>query len=486
MKIRSHIVSAGILAFLSASALADNASVIKSPLTNTGVDSDAYGRVLSLLSGNSSSLAIGLAKLAPSAAHQIEVGGVIETNFTTNSKGAAVVIFRAPIPGSGPALDFDPRGKLLRVLANGQSLLEATLSGAGEPTGADVTERVDLVRAAIPGLVGKARADFRLDTKGRRYFKVELERAGAGPFELFVGGVSRGTFTPFGILQKIRFATQSDDPGVLPMNFDPRGQAIEVRRNGVVVFSNTFEAVARGVNFASPRFSKVVIPSTGADPDGSADAKLEIDRRARKHFSVEIEDVPVGTYDLLVAGADVGDIVVSAVTGGTKGEVEFTNGDDDGNELPLTFDPAGKTLAIRRDSTIFFEGLFTPDTDNGVGKPGVEPPSELEESFGSTGLNGDASGRIRYRVEAGGRHKFNVEIEDVPVGNYTLRVAGAVRGTIRVVATANGVEGEIEFDTKIEPGHVPLTFDPRGQLIEVLSPAGIYFSQLLGSGSQPN
>ena len=48
----------------------------------------------------------------------------------------------------------------------------------------------------------------------------------------------------------------------------------------------------------------------------------------------------MGTYDLLVDGADVADIVVTTTKNGTKGEVEFTSGDDDSDEQPLTFDPA--------------------------------------------------------------------------------------------------------------------------------------------------
>jgi hypothetical protein len=479
--ISTRLLTLALLPLLSPSLFADNASVIRSPLTNTGADPDAVGRVVATLSGKSSVFAITVAKLAPGAAHTVEVGGIVEGTFTTKSNGSATVSFRTPKQSGSLLLDFDPRGKQVRVLAGGVSVLQATISGAGEPSGADVTERVNLTPAA--GATGKARADFRLDKSGKRVFKVELERAGAGPFELFVAGISRGTFSPIGIIAKIRFASSSDDPGVLPLDFDPRGQSLEVRRNGVILFSGTLAALARGVNFASPRLSIVRIPSTGADPDGSAEAKLRIDERARKHFDVEIEDVPVGTYDLLVNGVDVGNIVVTSVTGGTKGEVEFTSGDDDPGELPLTFDPVGKTLTVQQGATVFFQGTFNPDTDSGAGTPGFESPSELEESLTSTGLDGDASGRARYRVDSTGRHRFDVEIEDVPVGNYALRVAGAVRGTIRVLSSASGIEGEIEFSTRQDPGELPLTFDPRGQLIEVLSPAGIFFSHLLGAGS---
>ena len=35
--------------------------------------------------------------------------------------------------------------------------------------------------------------------------------------------------------------------------------------------------------------------------------------------------------------------------------------------------------------------------------------------------------------------------------------------------TVDGVEGELEFRNPVEPGKVLLDFDPRGQLIEVMS-----------------
>ena len=115
--------------------------------------------------------------------------------------------------------------------------------------------------------------------------------------------------------------------------------------------------------------------------------------------------------------------------------------------------------------------------------PAPEPASEFEEILATTGLDADATANARYRVDDRGRHKFTVEIEKVAVGNYTLVVAGTVRGTIRAVNTGSGVVGEIEFDRKVEPGHRALNFDPRGQLIEITSDAGKLFSHILGSGS---
>lgn len=483
MKPNACILATCLITAVSSVVLAANSSLIQSPLTNTGVDAEASGRVLATLTRKQSELIVQVAKLAPAAAYGIEVGGIVEANFTTNAAGAATVKFKAPKAGKKAVLDFDPRGKLLRVLAAGQSVLETTLSAEGEAPGAVVVERVNLALGAATGATGKAAAEYRLDKKGRRIFKVEVERAGTGLFELFVGGVKRGDFTTFGTRSKIKFAAGSDDVGVLPLDFDPRGQVIDVVRAGQVVFSSEFAAQALGVNVASPRLSQVEIPSTGADADGHAEAKLRIDDRARKHFSVEIEDVPVGTYDLLVDSVDVADIVVTATASGTKGEVEFTSGDDDPEELPLAFDPAGKTLTVRQGATVFFEGVFTPTTGDGSGTPVPEPPSEFEESLATTGLDPDATAKARYRVDDKGRHKFNVEIEKVAAGDYKLVVAGTIRGTIHAVTTASGIKGEIEFDSKVELGHRPLNFDPRGQLIEITSTEGAFFSHILGSGS---
>lgn len=175
--------------------------------------------------------------------------------------------------------------------------------------------------------------------------------------------------------------------------------------------------------------------------------------------------------------------LVRSISGKTSRTLEFTSDDDDPDELPLTFDPVGKTLTVPQGTTKFFEGEFSPTTGDGNGTPGPEPESELEEFMTSTGLDADAKARARYRVTDKVLHRFDVEIEDVPVGNYSLIVAGTSRGTIRVASTPEGIEGEIEFDSKVEPGSRPLNFDPRGQLIEITGAGQTHFSHILGSGS---
>ena len=73
-----------------------------------------------------------------------------------------------------------------------------------------------------------------------------------------------------------------------------------------------------------------------------------------------------------------------------------------------------------------------------------------------------ASGHADFE-ERPDRTDFKVEAEDVPDGSYRIFVGGVDRGELVV----NLGQGETEFRSPVEPGKILLTFDPRGQLIEV-------------------
>ncbi len=73
MKTNIPILTASILLACVAPLLAANSSLIQSPLTNIGADADAAGNVLSTLTAQQSVLVVQVAKLAPSAAYEIEV-----------------------------------------------------------------------------------------------------------------------------------------------------------------------------------------------------------------------------------------------------------------------------------------------------------------------------------------------------------------------------------------------------------------------------
>jgi hypothetical protein len=103
----------------------------------------------------------------------------------------------------------------------------------------------------------------------------------------------------------------------------------------------------------------------------------------------------------------------------------------------------------------------------------------------NTGEDGNASGKAEFRIKKADRMRFKVEAEDLDPANYDVTVGGVVQGVLNVVVLADGrVEGEIEFDTKREPGKEPLDFDPRGQLITIERASVVYLQVVFpGTGT---
>ena len=202
---------------------------------------------------------------------------------------------------------------------------------------------------------------------------------------------------------------------------------------------------------------------------GSGHADFE-ERPDRTEFSVEAEDLPNGTYRILVGGVDRGELVIALGVG----ETEFRSPVETGKVL-LTFDPRGQEIEVHDAQGAVLtsgDGVIDGGDDNGNGGGGGSGidfgtvPIEVELS--NTGVYSLASGDAKLDPRED-RTDFSVEIEDVPVGSYTLRIGGAAVGTIEVVQLQDGsIEGEIEFRDPVEPGKVLLDFDPRGQQIDVL------------------
>lgn len=104
----------------------------------------------------------------------------------------------------------------------------------------------------------------------------------------------------------------------------------------------------------------------------------------------------------------------------------------------------------------------------------------------NTGVEPAADGKAEYRVKKKNRVRFKVEVEDLTPANYDLVVGGNVVGTLDVQALpTGGSEGEIEFDSKRSGTHLPLNFDPRGQLIEVVRAATVYLQVVLPNPAAP-
>jgi hypothetical protein len=104
----------------------------------------------------------------------------------------------------------------------------------------------------------------------------------------------------------------------------------------------------------------------------------------------------------------------------------------------------------------------------------------IVQFFTNTGVVPAASGKARFE-ERSDRTDFKVEAEDLPIGAYSLRVAGTERATLNVVTTASGTEGEVEFRSPVEPGKILLDFDPRGEKVDIAQGDTVFLTTKLGT-----
>ena len=228
---------------------------------------------------------------------------------------------------------------------------------------------------------------------------------------------------------------------------------------------------------ASEQRISLVAAREGSLASGHADFEERVDRTS---FSVEVEDMLDGSYQIFVGDTDRGELVVNMGIG----ETEFRSPGEAGKIL-LTFDPRGELVEIYDDQGVVLTSgdvVFDPGDDDDNGDPIDFGMVEIDVDLTNTGVFPLASGDARLRPEVD-RTDFKVEIEDVPVGSYTLRIADQVVGTINAVLLEDGtVEGELEFRNPVESGKILLDFDPRGQQIDVLDESTVILETLFPSG----
>ena len=96
-----------------------------------------------------------------------------------------------------------------------------------------------------------------------------------------------------------------------------------------------------------------------------------------------------------------------------------------------------------------------------TGREGPCTVTENEVSLVNCGAIPQASGKRRVRTQSDCDQDLRVEIQDVPRGDYTVRVDGVDRGTITVRGRR---EGQNEFDSSPKGRELLLDFDPFGDI----------------------
>ena len=233
-------------------------------------------------------------------------------------------------------------------------------------------------------------------------FEVETEGLPDGEYRLFIGIHDRGGFSVQDGHGGIKFSSPSED-GHMLLNFEPRGQRIEIHDNTGAVLSS-FENMMEEDDHSQYRSGhgsghghdddhdyacvedsgmggghgggmgghhggddcveegdfievEVDLENLGVLVEAEGEAEWEMNSHRIK-FSVEIEDVPVGDYPLHVGGSKVGVIRTFAMhNGDVFGRISFRDPEVYGMEH-LDFDPRGQKIEVLQGASVILEVDF--------------------------------------------------------------------------------------------------------------------------------
>ncbi len=210
-------------------------------------------------------------------------------------------------------------------------------------------------------------------------------------------------------------------------------------------------------------------PSTTTQSDAtSVSSGLSVSTRYREEpgkisFKVTARGTAAqagGRYQVWILGAQRAEIQMLASGGESEAELEFVSPVQPG-KLSLTFDPRGAAIELRNTS-----GSTVPPPAASGAPPFGNSDQRVALNFASAFSNGSGEARLK---RLSNKVSFSVEVEDVPIGTYSVRVANVHRGTLLVSAQNGRNKGELEFSNPQDAGKPLLSFDPRGQLVQVVS-----------------
>jgi hypothetical protein len=138
------------------------------------------------------------------------------------------------------------------------------------------------------------------------------------------------------------------------MTLDPAAvgpeSSVTVQLAGVDLYAGASVAEIYGIDWCG---KGRVTRALGAFVPGQANASLTTRVDCGRRFTVEVRDVPMGSYDLIIDGEWRAEIAVgSNEFGETVGDVTFGSGDT--GETRLDFDPIGVSIGVHQDGAALF------------------------------------------------------------------------------------------------------------------------------------
>ena len=157
--------------------------------------------------------------------------------LVTNGGGSGSAHFEAKTKGKSKgkkkqALGVDPRGLLVEVFDSGALMLSGPMLAQIDGISVCAPSQTLVTLTNEPGVLGTGTAGFEVEDDCDRSFEVELDDVTPATYDVFVGGADVGDLVAadigLGGDGTLSFDTDPD-PGEQLLDFDPRGQAIEVR-----------------------------------------------------------------------------------------------------------------------------------------------------------------------------------------------------------------------------------------------------------------
>ena len=171
---------------------------------------------------------------------------------------------------------------------------------------------------------------------------------------------------------------------------------------------------------------------------GTAEYSVSLGTEIEVEFELEVEGATAGTYDVMVGGVNVGQLIVNQLG---KGKLKLESAPDfDEVAIPTNFPNVSEGITIVVPGLM--QGIFGAAVAGVTGDDGNEVESEfLAPLSGATSANGEA--KFEITIDSNVEKEFEVEVEDAVDGKYNVVVGGVTVGTITVI---DG-EGRVEFST---------------------------------------
>lgn len=224
------------------------------------------------------------------------------------------------------------------------------------------------------------------------------------------------------------------------------------------------------------------LTATPAAPPGSR-ARVQIQRLAtgKIEFEVRARDLEAGDYEIVIDGISRGILALVDDGGETEGEVEFETNPNKQEELPLDFDVIGLPINLVRDGVTYFTGIVPTPPDAPSGETEHEDPSVGEgvtvvlQRAGF--VSPEASAELEVEFGILGAISVEVQVENLPVGDYALSIGGEVRATLVVMLDGGDLRGKVRFDAEAnDPDELPLEFAVAGEAVTISQGGTVFFS----------